>query len=114
MILSKRSIRSGRDERFPVPPEGGSKTPPTPSGATGGPREVIFEFIPMGGGVKATAVDVLTGIEVSVIGPAGPVGQRELERVALMKLKQRLVREGGGDAKPDTPPSGNRGGGIIV
>lgn len=71
----------------------------------------------MGGGVKATAIDVLTGTEVSVIGPAGPAGQRELERVALMKLKQRLVRESGGNTqpKPDTPPNGgNRGGGIIV
>lgn len=68
----------------------------------------------MGGGVKATAIDVLTGIEVSVIGPAGRAGQRELERVALMKLKQRLAREGGGDADPksDIPP--DRGGGIIV
>lgn len=88
-----------------------------PSGATGGSREVIFEFIPMGGSVKATAIDVLTGIEVSVVGPAGPAGQRELERVALMKLKQRLVRESEGAAKPksDTSPkSGDQGGGIIV
>ncbi len=71
----------------------------------------------MGGGVKATAVDLLTGTEVSVIGPAGSAGQRELERVALMKLKKRLVRESGGDAKPepDTKPNGgDRGGGIIV
>jgi hypothetical protein len=97
---------------------------------SGGSREVIFEFIPAGTAVKASAVDVLTGIEVSIMGPAGPASQRELQRVALLKLKQRLVREGyavGNEApapaeksKPakDDPDEGSGGGlpsgGIIV
>lgn len=97
-----------------MPPEGGNKTPSQPSGSTGGGREVIFEFIPLGGTVKASAIDVLTGIEVSVVGPATPAARGELQRIALAKLKQRLAREDTQSARPDTPPRGSSGGGIIV
>ena len=68
----------------------------------------------MGGSVKASAVDVLTGIEVSVVGPATPAARAELQRIALMKLKQRLAKEETGSNKPATPPKGNSGGGIVV
>jgi hypothetical protein len=69
----------------------------------------------VGGSVKATAVDVLTGIEVSVVGPAGQASQRELQRIALAKLMQRLTREGHAVARPETTPKdGGSGGGIIV
>ena len=68
----------------------------------------------MGGSVKASAVDVLTGIEVSVVGPATPAARAELQRIALMKLKQRLAKEEMQPDKPATPPKGNTGGGIIV
>lgn len=88
-----------------------------------GGREVIFEFNSIGASVKVTAVDVETGVEVSVIGPAH-APQRELERIAVQKLKHRL----GLDAhKPDQskpvapkkpdgsgPDGGDRGGGILV
>jgi hypothetical protein len=114
-----------------VPPEGGQTTPPALPGKSGGSREVIFEFTPVGVTVKATVIDVLTGVEVSVIGPAGPASQRELERVALAKLKQRLEREGHSTSssttaslkKKDVPEGGSGGatsgggmppGGIIV
>jgi len=98
-----------------VPPESGNRPPIKPSGTSGGPREIIFEFTPLGGSVKATAVDVQTGVEVSVTGPAGPAAQRELQRIALAKLRQRLVREGYATADaPETPPKGGSGGGIIV
>lgn len=97
-----------------MPPEGGQRPPASASARSGASREVIFEFIPMGGSVKATAVDVLTGVEVSVVGPSDSSAQKELERIALQKLLQRLVREGHAVAHADTPPKPKPGGGIIV
>lgn len=95
------------------PPEGEHGNPPaSASGRSGGqPREIIFEFTPIGGSVKVTATDVQTGVEVVVVGPAGPASQRELERIAIQKLKQRLERE---SETPPAPPRGDQGGGIIV
>lgn len=98
-----------------MPPESGNRFPPAPSDRSGGSREIIFEFTPLGGSVKATAIDVLTGVEVSVTGPANPAAQRELQRIALAKLRQRLVREGyASDASEVPPKGGSSGGGIIV
>jgi hypothetical protein len=57
-------------------------------------RDVYFEFTAIGSSLKATAIDSLTGIEVSVIGPA-TAARADLERLALAKLKARLTREGG-------------------
>lgn len=57
------------------------------------PRAVYFEFTAIGASVKVTAIDAVTGIEVSVIGPAS-AAQAHLEQVALQKLKARLAREG--------------------
>jgi hypothetical protein len=96
------------------PPEGGHSKPPTPSGKDGGTREVIFEFTPIGASVKVTAIDVSTGTEVSVVGPAGPASHRELERIALQKLQQRLARETDMPKTPEPPKGGGTGGGIIV
>lgn len=97
------------------PPEGEHNKPSPPSSKKSGSREVIFEFTPIGGSVKVTAIDVATGIEVAVIGPAGPTSQRELERIALQKLIHRMEREADGPAtKRDDPPRGGTGGGIIV
>ena len=56
-------------------------------------RDIYFEMIAIGGSVKCTAIDSVTGIEVSVVGPAS-AAQADLERLALQKLKARLVREG--------------------
>ena len=56
-------------------------------------REVYFEFVKVGNAVKVTAIDSLTAVEVSVMGPAN-AAQSDLERVALRKLKARLEREG--------------------
>ena len=58
-----------------------------------GPREVYFEFVAIGSTVKVSAIDVTTGVEVSVMGPASAL-QADLERLALGKLKARLAREG--------------------
>ncbi|PKQ08580.1 MAG: hypothetical protein CVT73_06675, partial [Alphaproteobacteria bacterium HGW-Alphaproteobacteria-12] len=71
-----------------------------------------------GGSVKVTAVDVATGLEVSVVGPS-TAPRTELERVAIRKLRYMLGRAGNGkkeDGKGDPEPSEDKGGGggIVV
>jgi hypothetical protein len=56
-------------------------------------REVYFEFVKLGNAVKVTAIDSVTAIEVSVMGPAN-AAKSDLERIALRKLEARLKREG--------------------
>ncbi|TMJ06419.1 MAG: serine hydroxymethyltransferase [Alphaproteobacteria bacterium] len=60
--------------------------------SAGEPREVFFEFIAIGTTVKVVAIDAATGTEVSIMGPAN-AAQADLERLALGKLKARLIRE---------------------
>jgi hypothetical protein len=55
-------------------------------------RDVYFEFTAIGATVKATAIDSLTGIEVSVVGPVS-AAKSDLQRLALAKLERRLARE---------------------
>jgi hypothetical protein len=55
-------------------------------------REVLFEFTVIGRSVRVAALDAATGVEVTVVGPAGAM-RSDLERLALAKLKARLVRE---------------------
>jgi hypothetical protein len=55
-------------------------------------REVYFEFITVGNAVKVTAIDSLTGIEISTMGPAN-AAQADLRQLALQKLRARLKRE---------------------
>ena len=62
--------------------------------ATDEPREVYFEFTAIGGAVKVAAIDALTGVEVTIMGPAS-AAQPDLEKLALAKLKARLAREAG-------------------
>ena len=54
-------------------------------------REVYFEFVAIGNAVKCTAIDSMSAVEVSVIGPAS-ASRADLERLALQKLKARLKR----------------------
>ena len=64
-----------------------------------GDREVYFEFTALGAVVKVAAIDAQTGLEVSVMGPAGaPRG--DLQRLALQKLRARLAKG------PERPPAG--------
>jgi hypothetical protein len=56
------------------------------------PREVYFEFTPVGAVVKVAAIDSVTGIEVAVMGPA-TASQADLERLAFAKPMARLGRE---------------------
>jgi ABC-type uncharacterized transport system YnjBCD ATPase subunit len=61
---------------------------------TKGEGEVIVEMRPIGGVVRVAAVDVATGIEVVVMGPA-TAGQQTLEQLAIAKLKRKLAMNGG-------------------
>jgi hypothetical protein len=64
-----------------------------------GDREVYFEFTALGAVVKVAAIDAQTGLEVSVMGPAGaPRG--DLQRLALQKLRARLAKG------PERPSAG--------
>lgn len=56
-------------------------------------HEVYFEFVKVGNAMKVTAIDSVTAIEVSVMGPAN-AAQSDLKQLALRKLEARLKREG--------------------
>lgn len=56
-------------------------------------RDVYFEFVAIGNVVKVTAIDSVTGVEVSAMGPVS-ASQADLQQLALQKLKARLRREG--------------------
>ncbi len=57
-----------------------------------GHREVLFEFAVIGAVMKAVAIDVATGIEVTVMGPAR-ASRADLQKLALGKLRRRLESE---------------------
>ncbi|MCC5996222.1 MAG: hypothetical protein JJU18_07635 [Oceanicaulis sp.] len=76
-----------------------------PRGRMGG-REVIFEFMTIGQSVRVAAIDVATGEEVVISGPAG-AARGDLERVAGRKLARRLAGSQNPDSK--TPRRGGRG-----
>jgi len=63
-------------------------------------REVLIEIVQVGASVKVSAIDPVTGTEVSIVGPPS-AGEETLKRNAVSKLnyvlaKRRGVR--GGDA----------------
>ncbi|ABS64513.1 hypothetical protein Plav_2906 [Parvibaculum lavamentivorans DS-1] len=98
-----------------MPPESGAGGPRGSRRDDGGARrEIIIEYTPIGGSVKVTAVDVETGTEVSVVGPA-TAAEVELERVAVRKLRYVMEKNGHikkeGGTERSEPPAG---GGIIV
>jgi ABC-type Zn2+ transport system substrate-binding protein/surface adhesin len=59
-----------------------------------GDNEVIVEMRPIGGVVRVAAIDVATGTEVVVMGPASASPQ-SLEQLAIAKLKRRLAMDRG-------------------
>lgn len=61
---------------------------------TKGEGEVIVEMRPVGGVVRVAAVDVATGTEVVVMGPASASPQ-SLEQVAVAKLRRKLAMDRG-------------------
>lgn len=67
-------------------------------------REVLLEYIEVGGSVRASAIDVATGTEVCIVGPVS-AGEAELRRNALARLDYVLrqkpaVREKAPDRRP--------------
>jgi Domain of unknown function (DUF6898) len=58
-------------------------------------REVYFEHLVVGRSVKVTAIDSLTAVEISIVGPLS-AAKSDLEQLALQKLKARLAREKAG------------------
>lgn len=61
-------------------------------------REVLIEIIQMGGSVKVSAIDPVTGTEVSIVGPPS-AGEEVLTRNAVNKLNYMLAkRRGDGDS----------------
>ena len=59
------------------------------AGAEQGRREILFEFTAVGAVVKVSAIDAETGVEVSVMGPAG-AAQADMQKLAASKLQARL------------------------
>lgn len=58
-----------------------------------GEREVILEFQQIGNSMKVTAVDPVTLVEVSIVGPPGH-GRELLTRTAINKLDYVLRKRG--------------------
>ncbi len=58
-------------------------------------REVLFEFKRIGNTVKVTAIDTVSMVEVSIIGPA-TASQAHLKMTALRKLEYMLAKKAGG------------------
>ncbi|HXY89512.1 MAG TPA: serine hydroxymethyltransferase [Xanthobacteraceae bacterium] len=56
--------------------------------------EVIIEMRPVGSVVRVAAVDVASGTEVVVFGPA-TTAPRALEELAVAKLKRKLSTDSG-------------------
>lgn len=74
-------------------------------------REVIFEFVVLGDSVRVAAVDVASGEEVIVTGPAN-TPQFDLERIAARKLARHLGLSDEVEDESKTPRRGGRG--VIV
>lgn len=73
----------------------------------------LIEFLPMGNAVKVSAIDPMTGIEVSIVGSA-TASQHDLGALAVRKLRYVLAR--GNALEPGQPPAPTGGGkkGIVV
>jgi len=62
-------------------------------------RDYLIEFIPIGNAVKVSAVDTVSGVEVSIVGPVN-ASESYLSRTAIKKLEYVLARKRreGGDS----------------
>ncbi|MCW5750497.1 MAG: hypothetical protein KIT81_05065 [Alphaproteobacteria bacterium] len=49
-------------------------------------REILFEFRQIGSSLRVAALDAETGLEVTLVGPAG-AGEEALKRLAIRKLE---------------------------
>jgi hypothetical protein len=67
---------------------------------TAGQRSYLVEFRAVGSSVKVTALDPVTLVEVSIVGPTN-VSEAELSRLAVRKLKYMLNKR---TEPPDSRP----------
>ncbi len=72
----------------------------------GAPREVIFEITQIGGAARCAAVDVETGVEAIIQGPAS-AARADLEALALRKLERLL------STQPGSNPTAKRPGKLV-
>ncbi|MCW5730019.1 MAG: hypothetical protein KIT20_04620 [Alphaproteobacteria bacterium] len=49
-------------------------------------REILFEFRQIGSSLRVAALDAESGLEVTLVGPAG-AGEEALKRLAIRKLE---------------------------
>ncbi|HXR94961.1 MAG TPA: hypothetical protein VN718_03735 [Rhizomicrobium sp.] len=59
-------------------------------------REIFVEFVVHGNTVKATAIDSVSGLEASIVGPA-KAGREALTQAAIRKLEYVLKKNVGSD-----------------
>ena len=55
-------------------------------------QEILIEFVVQGNVVKATAIDSVSGIEASIVGPAN-AGREVLSQAAARKLKSVMEKK---------------------
>jgi E3 ubiquitin-protein ligase DOA10 len=55
-------------------------------------RDVIFEFVTQGAYMRVAAVDVVSGTEAVIVGPAN-AARHDLEALALRKLRRLLEQQ---------------------
>ncbi len=68
------------------------------------PEEILLEYVEMKGSVRATAIHVATGIEVSIVGPSH-AGEPELRRNVLARLRYVMRQQADRhQRKPDNRP----------
>lgn len=69
----------------------------------------LIEFRPAGQSVQVTAIDPLTGLEVSIVGPAS-AQQRDLIQLVVRKLNRALgVDRQRAELPEASPPPARRG-----
>lgn len=56
-----------------------------------GKGRIFFEFRPVGRQVKVSAIDEVTGLEVSIIAPAS-ARRSDMEQLALAKLQRAISK----------------------
>jgi hypothetical protein len=66
---------------------------------TGSEREIFIEIVTLGAYAKASAIDSVTGVEISVTGPAN-ADRAALEAAAVRKLEYVLKKRESGNSNP--------------
>ena len=75
--------------------------------------DIIIEFSRVGAYVKVTAVDPISLMEASIVGPASS-SPEVLKQTAVQKLRYVLAKRGQGGTDGTGGQGGGRGGSIVV